>query len=736
MRRILVAMLMLGLVSPVLAHWETQNPLFPWATPGQMRWLIDYSTMAKPHVELMRDAGFNFLQGGGFSPEALEVIKADPELRAQQYICSRTIYHEILFPKYPELKDAAILNPDGSYKIIYNNPKRYAGCWNRPAWLSYIKERMDEIHTRGIETIFFDNPMTWACYCPTCQELFTAFAKEKTGQELKLNQFGKATELENWFNHDTAIRFWTQVRDYAHGKGMLIVANNMTYWLINQGLTDGVFSEGNGHSPFGQDIAAYKIGLAVSHGKPTGILDYVPGPVRQARGKTEFNHSSGSGNKWVGAPVAEEFQVALAQGVACGGNYIANFSLELGRRIEQLTVPEDQKIVDGLKLYNGFIREHPEVYAQVQPGSSIALLYSLTRGPREGEILGHQRGGANKAFWPLIAQGLPIEVIVEDDLRPERLKGVRTIVVTDVSVLEPEAAQRLADFARAGGRVVLMGATSVRGRYESPEQARPITRYFPGVRAVGQREFAPADFATEGYEVQPPWLKVTEGVGKATATFEGDPGEYRFALSYFDESDGQGSFEILVDGKQVGSWQNTHDDDQTHVHLSEPVRLKPGAVVTVVGHSGGGEYGRIERLAIVEKTGAAPLRETRLGRGSVVQTPVAMAQLPAAELAALARRLQDDPPVRAATPLPPKVLLNLTRGRDGRLCAHIVNYDFRYDDKYALQSIEPTPVLTLQSRGAKRATLLTPGEAPRDLAVKAGVVEVPPVRIYGVVVLD
>ena len=716
--------------------------------------------METPHVELMLDAGFNLLQGGGFRPDALDLLKATPAVHSMQYICSRTIYHETLFPKYPELKDAAILNPDGSYKIIYNNPKRYAGCWNRPAWLSYLKGLMGDIKSRGVDTIFFDNPMTWACYCPTCQELFTKFALAKTGQPLKLGQFGKPTELENWFTLDTAVRFWTQIRDYAHGQGMFIVANNMTYWLINQGLTDGVFSEGNGHAPFQQDLAAYKIGLAVSHGKPTGILDYVPRNVMMQRGKTAFDASQGSGEKWIGAPIAEEFQVALAQGAACGGNYIANFSLELGRRIEQLTNPEDRRIIDGLKLYNGFLKAHPEVYAQAQPASPVAVLFSLTAGPREGEILGYKRGAFNSILWALQEQGVPAEVIVEDDLQPARLAGLKTVILSDVTVLEPEAARALADFARGGGTVVVAGATTVRGKYEPSAKARPISGFFPGSRPISLFVYLPSDFTTdEGYLPQPPWLKVDKAVGKATVQFNGPPGKYRLVLSYFDESDGQGSFDLLVDGKQVGQWQNTADDDATHAHVAAGVVLKAGSQITVVGHSGGGEYGRFERLAALTDSGGGNLVATRIGSGKLIQALAPLPQLPAEDLQKLAATLRGQLPVRVSanalsadalstdalradtagrpgSPAPHgRSLLNLTRGSDGALCAHLVNYDFRYDGKFALQSLEPTAPLLLEAPGVKQATLLSPEGETRALPVKGGTIAVPPVRIYSVVLM-
>ncbi|MGD9498037.1 MAG: hypothetical protein AB7Y46_17175 [Armatimonadota bacterium] len=288
------------------AHWGPAPQLFPWAEPGALRWVINYSRMDEAQVRFLLDAGFNLIQGGSFTPEAMAAAQQAGAHR-MMYICSRTIYHEQLFPTHPELRDAAILTPEGEYKVIYNNPARYAGCYNRPAWLSYIKDRMDELQAQGVDCIFFDNPMTWACYCPTCREQFRAYALEHTGTAYELGAEGTAAELERWFTLDTARRFFEQVHAYAHDRErpLFIVANNLTYWLIDQGVTDGVFTEAFAHPPFGKDIAACKIGLAASHGRPTGFLSYIPGAVRQARGVERY-HAPGATNMWVALPIAEE----------------------------------------------------------------------------------------------------------------------------------------------------------------------------------------------------------------------------------------------------------------------------------------------------------------------------------------------------------------------------------------------------------------------------------------------
>ncbi|NOZ20121.1 MAG: hypothetical protein GXP25_03430 [Planctomycetes bacterium] len=734
---ILTVLLTAGPAPLSWAHWEGRNETFPWATPGQVIWVIDYHRIKKPHVKRMLDAKFNLLQGGSFTPEALALAKSAPGVHTMQYICSRTIYHERLFQTNPELKDAAILNPDGTYKIIYHNPARYAGCYNREAWLNYIKGRMDALKAIGLDAVFFDNPMTWACYCPTCKERFRRFSREKTGRQLELGQFGKPTELERWFTIETARQFFEKVHAHARQKGLFIVANNLTYWLVNQDVTDGVFTEAWAHPPFGNDIAAYKIGLAASHGKPTGILSYIPGAAKKARGRMAPNTSRGSGEKPVGAPVAEEYELGYAEGLACGGNYMPNYSLELGRHIPDMTDPEDARIQAAMVKYGTYVTGHPELYAHPQPGSSIAVLYSLTTGPREGQILGIRRSETNKLLWTLIRGGIPAEVIVEDDLTPGRLAGLRAVVVSDVQVLEPEAAAGLAGFVRSGGTVLFAEPGKVRGRYESPDKAKPLSAYFPGVPAMERFVYGPEELAAAGYESNGRCLKVSQGTGRATAAFSGPAGEYRVTVSYLDENDGQGRFELEVNGKRIGEWRNNADDNAWHRYVSPAVQLQPGAKVTVVGRQGGGEYARIRQVKISTDLGAEDIVQAKLGEGKVLLLDIPLTaatdDLRGKALAAL-RPLCS---VRGVSdPWPEKLLLNATRSSSGgALCVHLANYDFTYDDKYALQSIRPAGPVKIFVRGARTARLLSPDGADSVLNVTDGVIEVPPVRIYSTVVV-
>ncbi len=739
-----VALLAVALAVPgARAHWLSEAGAEPWSSPGTLRWLIDYSTMEPAHVRGMIDAGFNLIQGGGFRPEARELAGATPGVTTMQYICSRTIYHERLFLTNPELKNAAILAPDGSYKIIYGNPARYAGCYNRPEWLAYVKAAMDRLKSQGVTAIFFDNPMTWACYCPTCKELFRQYAKEHAGHEAELGASGTntaslsgATELEDWFAIDTARRFFAEVHRHAAERGLRIVVNNLTYWLINQGVTDGVFTEGWGHAPFERDIAAYKIGLAASHGKPTGVLDYIPVKVRQSRGRTEFNASRGSGEKWVGAPVADEYELGYAQALACGGNYIANYCLELGRRIEQQTDLEDARIIAALTRLNRFQTAHPEAFVGARPGAEVALWYGLMEGPRRGEILGLNRGGVNHSLWAVINGGVPCEVVVDDDLTADRLAGLRALVVDGPSVIEPEQARGLAEFVTGGGTLVLCNALRVRGRFDPPAAARPISGWLPGLSDVAQLDLAWNELTMTGYAADRSFAKAVAEDARLTAKPDLPAGDYQVVVTYFDESDGRGSFELIVGGRVVASWQNDADDDKFHKFVSPPVTLKPGDEIAVVGHRHAGELARVSGLRITAAGGEGRARRTKVGRGEVLQVADSLAALPPAERAEVLEALRALSTVTPGDrPWPRTVLVNVTRVGERR-CVHLVNYDFVYAERDKLTAVRATPAITLRVAGARAARWLTADAEPVALTVTDGRITVPPLRLYGVVEVD
>ncbi len=718
------------------AHWEPPTETFPWADPGAVRWVINYSSMDEAQVQFLLDAGFNLIQGGAFAGDAMQIAREGGAHR-MMYICSRTIYHEQLFPEHPELREAAILTPEGEYKVIYNNPARYAGCFNQPAWLEYIKGRMDALQEMGVDCIFFDNPMTWACYCPTCREKFRAYSLEHTGTAYELGEAGTPGELERWFTLDTAREFFEQVHAYAHDREepLFIVANNLSYWLIDQGLVDGVFTEAFAHPPFGKDIAACKIGLAASHGRPTGFLSYIPGPPRQARGVERY-HAPGATNMWVALPLPEEYALGCATGIALGGNYMPNMSLNGDRNVLAMTKPEeDRAILDACEGYAGFARQWEALLADQRAGSKVGVLFDLTYGPRTGQILGLDRGNINDLLWLLQSAGVPSDVVVNSDLSRGGLDDFGALLIDGQATLTPQEMTGLREFVERGGTLVLSASLDIRERLEPIEARRKVAEFLPGVSDALYLNVSALDLKMDGYEADSGRIKaMTEGT--ASLEFAAEPGLWQIGFSYLDESDGRSSYELLVNGTAVGSWTADADDDEWHDFISEPLELTAGDTIAVHGTAGGGEYARVQSLTLRSRTSEAGYEEVTLGEGRVLQMAGSLEALSADECAVALDALRAATPVSGAWP--ETVLVNVLRQPErGIFSAHIVNHDFVYDDAYAIQEIRPTPEITLQVNDPALtvAWLVAPGAEPSELPVVDGAVTVPPVEIYAAVLL-
>ena len=180
-----------------------------------------------------------------------------------------------------------------------------------------------------------------------------------------------------------------------------------------------------------------------------------------------------------------------------------------------------------------------------------------------------------------------------------------------------------------------------------------------------------------------------------------------------------------------------------------PLQFKPvpeRAVLEEQAKSAGGSYrlkarfllDRLNRNEPIQTTVSCPLQVLKFGKGRVVQLTTPLTEAVAADREQALGYLR--PLCRvwsAGGKWPPKLLVNLTEASPrGPLCVHLVNYDFRYDDKYALKSIEPAGPVRLEVIGARRGRLLTPEGEEKLLRVTDGRLEVPPVRVYGVVVLE
>jgi alpha-glucuronidase len=121
----------------------------------------------------------------------------------------------------------------------------------------------------------------------------------------------------------------------------------------------------------------------------------------------------------------------------------------------------------------------------------------------------------------------------------------------------------------------------------------------------------------EGYEVQPvsPWETASggqcavcvnpENKGAVVLKYDGKAGWFNLSTRYFDESDGQSQFTLLVAGQKVDEWKadDTLPDDEPNGntstrHETRRVALRPGDEIRIEAVADNGERAAIDYLEI------------------------------------------------------------------------------------------------------------------------------------------
>lgn len=476
---------LLGAVALALADWREHTELPDWARRGYVQWghgaNIDgrirwsggggYGADAA-NVRLILDCGRNIQQTIAYTDEEAERIAEEGGLRRQPYICSQTVWWRSEYERTPELRDAVRLGLDGQPIIIYANPERHAGCYNRPFWLEYTRRKIrSTIEGPGghVDSIFFDNPLPYDCYCPQCREKFARFSAEVFGVELDLAASTAHPDYrmaKTLFQLTSTLEFFEEIKAYIDTLDPTItispnigVASPSSAWLTMMGMTEMVFcEEGRTFPPFGSTVIDYKLGLACSHGLATGQLLGLPEMQARARALALLEgHEGGILESFM---YPEEHMLATAEALACDGAYIASFALR-EQKISIDDAPHHVAVREAIEHYARFTQEHLDLYDLAQPGATVAVLNSIW------SELPHGWGGRRVFRDTCTALGramIPYEVLIEDDLQPEQLAGYRLLILPQVRSLSTEDARTILEWVRGGGAIVPIGELALADR--------------------------------------------------------------------------------------------------------------------------------------------------------------------------------------------------------------------------------------------------------------------------------
>jgi len=491
---IIAGAVLLGAVALAVADWRAHPELPDWARRGYVTWghgaNIDgrirwgsgggYGADAA-NVRLILDCGRNLQQTIAYTDEEAERIARDGGLRRQPYICSQTVWWRREYDQTPELRDAVRLGLDGQPIIIYANLERHCGCYNRPFWLEYMKRRVQStIEGTGghVDSIFFDNPLPYDCYCPQCRAGFARFSAEVFGVELDLagsTQHSDYRMAKTLFQLTSTLEFFEQVKAYIDTFDTAItispnigVASPSSAWLTMMGMTEMVFCEaGRTFPPFASTVIDYKLGLACSHGLAVGQLLGLPELQARARALALLEgHEGGILESFM---YPEEHMLATAEALACDGAYIASFALR-EQKISIDDAPHHVAVREAIEHYARFTQEHLDLYDRAQPGATVAVLDSIWS---ELPLGWSGRRPFRDTCTALGRAMVPYEVLIEDDLQAEQLAGYRLLILPQVRSLSPEDAETILAWVRGGGAIVPIGELALAdrlGRAYPPEE--------------------------------------------------------------------------------------------------------------------------------------------------------------------------------------------------------------------------------------------------------------------------
>lgn len=672
MSRRLALLLPLLLPTLALAHWTDHKELPDWAQRGRLRWCLHYSRADRQLVDLFLQAHQTLLHGGSFdSPETAEYARQHG-LRYMPYVCSRTVTTSEI-ARNPQLKDAVVLKADGSEVLAYNNPVRRYGSLYAPAWPEFVRERTRKLwDLPDVAAIFYDNAF-WEVddHNPATVAAWQAWARQhglEPGTDLPSVYNSPEAPAARLFTAESLTDYHRMLQqfDRSHQPPLLNCPNlgsaSGGMEAIEAGAVDLVFYETMSHAPFENNLYRYKVGLAASHGRPTGILAYLPERISSDRGQRTW-HEGMHAYFFPSSPLAEEFALATAEAAACNGTYIPCYNLFPSLPITDLTDPFNQRIYAELKRSYGFLAANEALYAASQPASEVAILHStLTQ-------LQNRRAQNGQALADaLLAAGIPYEVVVASDLKGKGLGPTRTLLVPNVIYLDDATATGLLRFVEGGGRALITGEYGTTDPVGRTLHSAAVAKV---QQALGLFARPVQQWTLEGMEAEGPGqICVTAGAGRAHLAFDGPAGQYVAYVSLTDESDGTSTFSLAAAGQTVYTGKLDVEDNQNHLFRTPAFGLRPGDELELRVQADAGERGRVQSVLLVN---AAAEQGAKLGQGSVLYRPLGLETLPAAQLTALLQ-----PRVRLLNL--GKVSLNRMQAQGGALQeVHLVNYDFRYE---------------------------------------------------------
>ena len=400
--------------------------------------------------------------------------------------------------------------PYGRKTPLYGNGTTM--CVNSP-WRDWAFEMIREVMRTGVDGCFLDGPVVFneACYCKHCKKLFA----KRTGRK-RLPAYGDWTDplwkeflqfrADSWayfmrdaqaaareINPDAVIflnggNFSSRAPDLARDPYRLEKFQTFT----------GAEQFFHCHETYNPPYRSLNLARFLSAGDKPAVV---------------FTHHALSTWHYNPLPPAE-MTTALAQSVAGGANtWFAIFMHSLRFH--------ERESFEGVEAIQGFFEKHEDYYTAARPAAETAVLlsnrtlyYYITR---HGELCHDIGGGREENLTVDAGKGakakdianrravsaaildqeypgcldafnyahIPARVLWDEHLTPEKLKGVRTIVLPNAACLSNKQVAAIQRFVEAGGGLVATFESGLYDEWGEPKPRRAWLRFLGIERVEG-----------------------------------------------------------------------------------------------------------------------------------------------------------------------------------------------------------------------------------------------------------
>lgn len=334
------------------------------------------------------------------------------KMRVTAYLCAVSMFWESMFRDEPRSVRWLAFDPDGvPYRYSGGrDPMRFIADVSNPEWLEYVKRRIAAAIDAGVDAIFLDNTASWS----TSEAIENFIAK-----------------LRRYVREDrrSGVLFLT---NYGLKPERAVLNRNMEVVFAEYWREPGVWEDEWDAS----NIRRFR---------------YVRGIVPEWKPMISEYSNFHSGNRSTGFLSPRSVKLAIAE----AASFRSGYAWDMEGPFDERLMSGDPLALETWKAigaYNGFLRDHEDLYVDARDVTPIAVLLSPKLRRKSLITFGWEREDSG-LFDALSKASILYKILLVSELKEKDLDSCAGVVVPDFVEVPPTVERMLERYKQHGGKV-------------------------------------------------------------------------------------------------------------------------------------------------------------------------------------------------------------------------------------------------------------------------------------------